>query len=225
MASTSQLLTWLELELHGWNREGPRGTRALFNEAHKTLLEQEAEQNMLFDATTGDLPFLTTNAGQFVYNVPPVGGVHPYWLIKAVVVDAESALSGENWHYEDYYFANNRYLRVVNIRTLAEGSSPNVLASVAFIKEDPGATTNVFRIAGYRQPVEILSDNIQHEMPGSTDIEYLYPAAVMLIRSINDDKKLEESRLYIEQVLKPKVFQALDSGEQGNGDYVIKRPF
>lgn len=225
MATTSQLLTWLELELDGWNREGPRGTRALLNQAHKILLEQECEQNLLFDPLTGDLPFLTTRATQYAYNVPALGGVLPYWLIKAVVIDTDTALSGQNWHFEDFYFASHLYYRVLNIRTLIEGSSPNVLASVAFIKEDPGNTTNVFRIAGYREPVEILSDNIQHEMPGSTDMEYLYPATVMLIRSINDDKKMEESRAYINKVLKPKVFQALDKGEYGNSDFVIKREF
>jgi len=225
MATTSQLLTWLELEVHGWNREGPRGTRAILNEAHKILLQQEAEQNLLFDPTTGDLPFLTTRAGQYVYNLPALGGVLPYWLVKAVVVDTDSILSGQNWHFEDFYFSSHKYYRVLNVKTLIEGSSPNVLASVAFIKEDPGNTTNVFRIAAYRQPAAILSDSIQHEMPGSTDMEFLYPAAIMLIRSINDDKKMEESRAYIEKFLKPKVFQALDRGDQGNSDFVIKRPF
>ncbi len=100
-----------------------------------------------------------------------------------------------------------------------------MLASVTFIKEDPGNTTNVFRIVGYRQPVEILSDNIQHEMPGSTDIEYLFPATVMLIRAIDDDKKMAESRAFIEKEYKPKITRSLDRGEQGNSDFVIKRPF
>ncbi|GAG19887.1 unnamed protein product, partial [marine sediment metagenome] len=149
MASTSQLLTWIELELHGWNREGPRGTRALLNEAQKILLEQEAEQNLLFNPLTGDLPFLETTAGLFVYNIPAVGGVLPYWLIKAIVVDEGATLSGEHWHFEDFYFANQLYHKVLNTRALTEGSSPNLLASIAFIKEDPGTTTDVFRIAGY----------------------------------------------------------------------------
>ncbi len=225
MATTGQLLTWLELELHGWNREGPRGTLALFNQAHKILLQQENEQNLLFDPLTGDFPFLTTRAGQYIYNIPALYDTLPYWLIRAVLVDPVNAPSGEYWQFEDYYFGKNLYYRIKNMRTLEAGSSPLLLASVAFLKEDPGDTTNVFRIAGYRQPVDILSDTIQHEMPGSTDIEYLYPATVMLIRSINDDKKMEESRKYIEMVLKPKVMQALDRGEQGNSDFVIKRAF
>lgn len=225
MATTSQLLTWLELELNGWNREGPRGTRAMLNEAHKILLEQECEQNLLFDHLTGDFPFLTTVAGQYTYNVPALAGVLNYWLIRAVLVDPVNAPSGEYWQFEDYYFGNNLYYRIKNMRALEAGASPLLVASVAFIKEDPGDTTDVFRIAGYRGPVEILSDTIQHEMPGSTDIEFLYPATVMLIRSINDDRKMEESRKYIEMVLKPRIIQSLDRGEQGNSDFVIKRAF
>ena len=225
MATTSQLLTWLELELHGWNREGPRGTRAMLNEAQKILLQQECEQNLLFDPFTGDFPFLTTVAGQYVYNVPALVGVLNYWLIRAVVVDPANAPSGQYWQFEDYYFGKNLYYRIKNMRTLEAGASPLLVASVAFIKEDPGDTTDVFRIAGYREPVAILSDAIQHEMPGSTDIEFLYPAAIMLIRSINDDKKMEESRKYIEMVLKPRVIQSLDRGEHGNSDFVIKRAF
>ena len=225
MATTSQLLTWLELELPGWTREGPRGTRALLNQAHKILLQQECEQNLLFDPFTGDFPFLTTRAGQYIYNVPALVGVLNYWLIRAVLVDPTNAPSGEYWQYEDYYFGKNRYYRIKNMRTLESGSSPLVAASVAFLKEDPGTTTDVFRIAGYREPVAILSDNIQHEMPGTTDMEYLYPATVMLIRSINDDKKMEESRAYIQKVMKPKIVQSLDRGEQGTSDFVIKRAF
>jgi len=225
MATTSQLLTWLELELHGWNREGPRGTRALLNQAQQILLQQENEQNLLFDPLTGDFPFLTTVAGRYIYNIPALYGTLSYWLIRAVLVDPTNAPSGEHWRFEDYYFGENLYYRIKNMRTLEAGASPLVLASVAFLKEDPGTTTNVFRIAGYRQPIQILSDNIQHEMPGTTDMEYLYPATVMLIRSINDDKKLEAARLYIEKELKPKVIQSLDRGEQGNSDFVIKRAF
>ena len=225
MATTSQLLTWLELELDGWNREGPRGTRALLNQAHKILLQQECEQNLLFDPFTGDFPFLTTVAAQYVYNVPALVGVLPYWLIKAVLVDPTNAPTGEHWQFEDYYFGENQYYRIKNMRTLEAGASPLLVASVAFLKEDPGDTTDVFRIAGYREPVEILSDNIQHEMPGTTDMEFLYPATVMLIRSINDDKKMEKARFYIETVLKPKIIQSLDRGEQGNSDFATKRAF
>jgi len=46
-----------------------------------------------------------------------------------------------------------------------------------------------------------------------------------LIDSIDDHSKMEQARLYIEQVLKPRMWTELDGGDQGLDGFCEKRRF
>jgi len=225
VASTSQLLTWIELEAHGWQREGVKGTRALLNEAHKLLLTAEREQNILFDSATGELPFFTTVDGTYNYSAPD-----NVWLISGVVVDDPGNLpdtpnvtSMRSWKTNEVSVAGILYYSIQNIRT--QPSRRGVAANLTFIGMNPGDYDSLYRAWAYRLPTDIGSDRVQHEMPGSTDVEYLMPATLKLIDSIDDHSKMEQARLYIEQVLKPKMWTELDGGEQGLDGFCEKRQF
>jgi hypothetical protein len=228
MASTSQLLTWIELEMHGWTREGVRGSRALLSEAHRLLLSAEREQNVLL-GTGGELPFFTTQNNVHLYNAPAT-----VWKIEAVVVDDPASLpdtpndvtstSGvtlREWRYHEVEFAGITYYTLDNVRTFPWNRSQ--VARVEFMGMNPSATTSLYRRWAYRRPTEITSDRIQHEMPGTTDIDYLMPATMKLMDAIDDHQKMEQARLYIERELKPKVWGELDSGEQGLSGYCERR--
>lgn len=217
MATTKQLLTWLELELKGWNREGPRGTRALLNEAHRILLYQEVDSRIVYDASTGDLPYQATQNNVYQYDMPA-----NCYVLKKILIDRDQTLESSDWVVEDFSIAGKNYYAIRNIKSTP--ATPSEVANIMFTV-NPGATTQVFKRLYYQTPRQILSDNIQHEMPGSTDMEYLYPATAMLIRSINDDKELEKARLYIEKELKPNIRKEFDLGEQGVSDFCIKRAF
>jgi hypothetical protein len=225
MATTSQLLTWIELECHGWNREGSRGSRSLLNEAHRMLLFREDDTNIVFDTSTGNLPYLSTSNGVYEYNLPTA-----CYVLKHILVDnmistndyGSSVSSSTSWKFEDYSIAGRSYYRVMNIRSYP--STPSTRARVLFT-ENPGATDDVFRELYHKQPVQILSDTIQHEMPGATDVQYLMPATVALINSINDHDKYEKAKLMIEREYKPRVLSELNIGEQGQSDFCIKRAF
>ena len=217
MASTAQLLTWIEEQSHGWDRWGPRGSCALFNEAHKMLLYDEAEQNVVYDPATGDLPFIITQAGVYRYNCPL-----DCWLPKAMLIDLDETPNAPPWRYEDYEIGGMAYRRVLNIRT--RESRRNTLATVQFAGVDPGATTSLYRLLYYLIPVEILSDAIQHQMPGTTDMELLVPATIKLIEGI-DHGDLIEAREYIMQEMKPQLQHAMDRGEQGLSNFRVKRAF
>lgn len=233
MATTSQLLTWIELECHGWQREGPRGTRALLNEAHRLLLQGETEQNIIYDPDTGDLPFLETQNNVYRYNLPST-----YWQVGGVLVDASvystlymdygypywgGTYASNQLRFEEMQIGGIFYWRVVNVRS--RGARNNHVPWVQFNKINPGETTEAFRIYGWQEPLQILSDSIQHEMPGTTDVEYLMPATMRLIDAINDHQKMEKSREYIVEVLKPKVSNEMGRGEQGVPVSCTKRAF
>lgn len=223
MPSTSQLLTWIELECHGWTREGPRGTRALFNEAHRIFLTHPSEQRIVYDETTGNLPFVTTQSGVYKYDAPST-----IWRIGDILVDATTSLgyglqtTNTQWRTEECRIAGQDYLRLLNVRS--HPSTPSAAASFRFVGVNPGDTTDTFRLIGWQKPVEVESDTIQHEMPDGLDMQYLVPATMMLIDSIDDHKKLLDARNYIEGVLKPRYWLEADKGTQGMSRYVTRRP-
>lgn len=225
MATTSQILAWIELECTGWQREGIKGTRALLNEAHRMLLTARREQNILYDSTTGDLPYFATTDGVYIYDLHSAVNE-----AIAVVIDSPASLGydqvideNSSWVYEEYYLGSKLYYRIKNIRSWP--ATTTQAAKIMFIGVNPGTTTSCYRGVGYKKPTNITSDSIQHEMPGTTDIDYLLPATMKLIDAIDDHKKMEQAREYIELVLKPRMWKELDYGEQGQSSFCIKRRY
>lgn len=223
MASTSQVLTWIELELHGWQREGVRGTRPLLNEAHKILNIGRREQNLLYDEDTGDFPYFTTQSGVYTYTVP--SGV---WLVEAVVVDTDNypwtAWDSGDWKWEEVEFSGVEYYRILNVVT-RPWRQDNQNAKIIFRGINPGASSSMFRRVAYKTPKNITSDAVQHEMPGDTDMQFLKPATMLLCDAIDDHEKMAQARQYIADVLKPQYWAELDMGEQGISSYCKERPY
>lgn len=220
VARTSELLNWVELECHGWQREGVRGTRALLNEAQKLLRMRQCEQNIVYDALTGDLPYLATTAGTYLYVLAAA-----VWLPQEVVVDsvASLALTLADWKVEEVHRAGKTYYRIRNIRSTPW--SPQQNASIQFTGVDPGTTTSTYRVRAYGKPTEITSDAVQHGMPGATDMKYLLPATVMLIQACTNHEKFLEARRYVTEVLAPQFWGELGAGEQGVSSFTEARPF
>jgi hypothetical protein len=220
MAKTSELLNWIELECHGWQREGIRGTRALFNEAHKMLRMRQCEQNIVYDSTTGDFPYINTTSGVYKYTLPTT-----VWLPQEILVDNVSSLNliTINWKIEEVERAGKKYYRIRNIRSMPW--SQIEAAWVQFAGVDPGTTTEVYRIRAYGKPTEITSDAVQHNMPGATDMKYLLPATVMLIQTCTNHEKFLEARRYVVDVLAPQFWAEFGIGEQGISSVVTSRPF
>lgn len=223
MASTSQLITWITLEVPGWQIEGSKGVRPLLNEAHKLLLYGRREQNVVYDETTGDLPFLTTQDNVFSYNLGSnIWEADGVYVDRTENFDYELSILDEPWYYEEVTLSGKLYYRLRNIRTYA--STQSSVARVLFTN-NPGATTDIYKLLQYKKPKEITSSNIQHDMPGTTDVDYLIPATMKLIDSINDHEKSDAAREYILGILKPRMWLELDKGEQGQSLYCTKRAF
>lgn len=225
MATTSQILTWIELECHGWKRNGSRGTLALLNEAHRLLMTKKSARTIILDSTTGDYPYFDTTAGTFVYSCPST-----VWMVDGVLIDAEVARdyggvynAGQNVHmrYERVFEHGKVYYRIVNISSTLGGQ--NTVAQITFRGIDPGTTSSYYRRKAFRRPTDISSDSIQHDMPDGLDTQYLMPATMKLIEAINDHGKMIEARQYIETILKPACWGEMEGGYQGVPLTVTKR--
>lgn len=217
MQTTSQLLTWIELQNHGWVREGSRGTRPLFNEAHRLLLYDERDQRIVIDPATGNIPFITTVDLTYQYFLPDNCSI-----LKAVLIDEDEIRDESPWSYEDFHIKGQRFYRVLNITSREKTLMIN--ANFTFLGVNPGDTTDKFRTLYYEYPVEITSDSIQHEMPGTSDMDFLVPATIKLIEGI-DHGNFIEAREYIRKILKPQFQATLDRGDQGTPKYCRKRAF
>jgi hypothetical protein len=225
MATTSQHLTWIELEMHGWQREGPRGSRALYDEAHTILLARRSEDNLIYDESTGDFPFFETQAGTYLYTCPD-----NVWVVDSVLVDANISLGyGLNWNEDADWSAEKKwvggkeYQRILNVRS-NQCTYGDAASLMFFGGMDPGASTQTFRRMAYARPRRITSDAVQHQMPLGAE-DYLMQATCKLIDSIDDHEKMESARAYIEGTLKPLVMRRLGMGEQGIPRVNRKRAF
>ena len=230
MATTGQNLTWIELQCHGWDREGRRGTRALLNEAHKLLVQDERDQNIVYDPATGDFPLITTVDGNYRYNLPD-----DCWKLGNILIDryygagygqiynvTDAFLTGRTWKLADYDMSGIEYYKILNVR-----SQPATLlnnARFTFVGVNPGNTNEVFKAMYWKRAVEITSDSVQHELPDGLDQQYLLPATVKLIQSIQTGE-METARAYIMRELKPGLQRELDSGAQGETEFAIKRAY
>jgi hypothetical protein len=69
----------------------------------------------------------------------------------------------------------------------------------------------------YKRPVQILSENIEVEVPSPWDYDLLLPAAAKLIEGVQSGN-YDEARQFIRKELKPLLWKQLDSGDQGDID-------
>lgn len=224
MATTSQLCTWIELECHGWQREGEKGTRALLNEAHKLLEQRQHAQKVLLDETTGNLPFVETQDRVYRYACPA-----NVWRVGAILVDEATDIdygtrfSETDLRLDDYTFSSVNYRRIRNVRSFDRTGRAN--ASFQFISYNPGATTQAYRRLAWARPTEITSSSVQHDMPDGMDTKYLMPATIALIEAINDHDKFQKVLAWIATGLADQYWHERDRGEQGIGFIIEKRRF
>jgi hypothetical protein len=226
MASTSQILTWAELECHGVNREGDSGSRPIFNEVHKIFMSARVDQRLIWDDAAGDFPFFDTVDGVYLYSCPS-----NVWNVQHVVIDAASDLGyglvsyasqTTDWRYEEALICGKPYLRCLDVK--CDPSLRSTPAAIRF-RKNPGDTASTFRRVAWRKPTEILNANVQHEMQEPFDVQFLLPATIQMIKAWANADKAIETRRYIEEVLKPAYWKELDKGEHGSGSFCVTRRF
>lgn len=221
MSTTEELLSLLEKQFIGWNRDGSRGIRHYLNLAQRMLCDVESEQLMIINESTGKLPAITTVAGTFTYSLPSTVG-----HIDSVLVEAnDNSTLINNLYRQDYGSVSRasqivaeeitisgiKYIRVPYIRAFPATES-NV-AKIVFT-EDPGTTSDIYRYRGYKLPTDIVSDTIELTIHPPYDMLYLFPATALLLEGVQNGNWLDAINTIKEYYI-PKMHMTFNEGAFG----------
>ena len=221
--NTTQLVDEIVRRFKNFERDGEDGVLQYLNAANAILYQVEAEQTIVFDQVTGMLPVLATIAGQNVYTLPD-----EYWRCGNILVSAARARhefgyasqfafgSPHGCRSEDLIvYGGHRYWPVEKVKTRdsARSGSP---VQILF-QGDPGTTTNVYHIRGYKRPTNILSETVDVDIPEPLDIECLVPATCSLIDGVLNGT-YPEALQYVKRTYGPVVQKRLNGGAQGSID-------
>jgi len=221
--TTYELLSILEEQFPGWNRDGVRGLLRYVDVAQKALCMVPAEQLLLFDDSTGELPALPTTAGLYAYFTAPEVS-----FVDEVLLEAQSLNSGGIQDYGNLAYRKPEYrsisgvtyVRVPYIRTWPATDSTN--AKILFTR-DPGTST-LYKLRSYRRPATLDSDSIELTIPPPYDELYLLPATGKLIEGVNHGNYIE-ARASLIREFKPLMWEAFNLGEQGQDNEPEDRGF
>jgi len=231
--NTNELLTLLENQVDGFNRDGPNGLLTFVNIAIGILARTPSEQHIVFDASTGRLPILNTKNNIFKYDAPT-----NCWQIAGILVEANisSNLIDYSNLISDYNYSNNQrsgvkhldrivitgieYSRVPYVRQY--DATDSELARVLFT-ENPGDTEDIYRWWYYRNPTQVLSDTMPLPIPPPYDYLYLYPATVRLIQGQKSGDFLNAHNDVL--IIAKKYNKEMNKGEQGEDLEACSRGF
>lgn len=217
---TEELIDELVQRFNGMNRTGDHGLLRFLNSAHEILMSVEAEQTMLFDTTTGNLPAINTTAGTFLYTMPD-----EVWRVSKVLVKINNQiLPTSDYGLQRYtgtsyknalVIGGQAYAKIPFIRS-KDRLNDNQLATVMFT-QDPTTQSDYYYRQSYRRPTQILSESIQHDCPAPFDYDFLLPATAKLVEGqLNGN--YDEARRIVRMELKPAMWKELDAGDQGDLD-------
>ena len=222
--NTNEFLNLLEVQCDGMNRDGPNGLLFFTDVAQSILRNSPAEQNILFDNTTGRLPVLNTTDSDYDYTAP-----EGTWRVAGVLVEAVtsgSLMDDFFYYYMDYGFPRRQrsgarelehvfiggidYLRVPYIRSYDAG---DITDPTIIFTENPGDTEDVYYWWCYNKAAKLVSDSIDLSIGAPFDYLYLFPATVRLVQGFKDGDfvKAHEDVL----VIRKNYMKELNLGEQG----------
>jgi hypothetical protein len=107
------------------------------------------------------------------------------------------------------------YVRIPNVRT-KDFVNTSLPARVLFTR-DPETQSDYYYRQSYRRPTQILSEDIQSDIPPPYDDDTLIPATALLIEGVQNGN-YTDAREYIRNVLKKNLWKQIDGGDQGYQD-------
>lgn len=211
---TTEIVDELVALHNGWSRDGDHGVLRYLNMANSILKSIDAEQNVLY-GTDGELPPIDTTETVFLYTMPTTVRRVAYIVAKSSEISKDYGRSLAIQPPNSFVYGGIDYVRIPCVKTKDRiySSAPAIVRFTA----DPGTHTSYYRRVSYGAPTEILSENIQHDIPEPYDTMYLLPAASLLIAGIQN-YTFQESIQHIRAVIVPQLSEELGAGEQGEWD-------
>lgn len=222
--TTQQIVDHL-IRLHnGWTRTGDNGVLRYLNMANSMLVSADAEQNIVYDNDTDELPAIDTTNETMLYTLPSTVRRVVSVLIKA-----------ENYSYNPgtlsdygrivktsypnlYRFGGIQYIQIPFVKT-RDRSNSATLAQIRFTA-NPGTKTGYYYYVAYKCPTDITAETIQHDIPEPYDIQFLLPAASLLIAGVQNYTFLDS----VEQIRLSTVKEYATVTGQGDQGYLDSEP-
>ncbi len=229
-----EFLTLLEMntDANGLPREGDNSLMFFTNQAIAILGHSQNSQNIIFNEDTGRLPLLETQQGVFRYDAPD-----GYWKINDILIEfgtrgslLDTILPRSDYNaytrtrtirIEEEGLAGIDYIRIPYVTSYDAGDNTN---AYALFTEDPGTTDDVYRWYAWANPNELLSDAMPLPIKPPSDIMFLFPATLELIRGAKSGD-ITKAIEYIHKSLLPKYNKKLNEGAQGQDPNAVDRGF
>ncbi len=180
----------------------------LLNWFQEMCLKTSSAENIYYDITTGDLPFLSTTQGVFQYIMPSL-----YYDVEAIVIKDHTLLTNNPAftasHFGEFKYpsdlirlGSHNYTQVPTVKTKAFG--PAGVCSIMFTF-DPQTTTNTYQIYGYTFQNAITSKQSILYIPDKYHLSCVVPAIQTLIDGL-DNGDFENSIAKINQLYLPPIW-------------------
>ena len=221
-------------QARGFSR--PADLFPLLDTVVQILYRHEHPQTMLIDAATGRLPRIGTDAEGYGPYYGPAGT----WRVSRVLLWGEEI--GRDYGLEYDYVSDKdaveingnmyyvyRYVRTEDAVEVGPNPAAGVLAlPKIWFSQDPGDTQTSLRyhVQAYKTHPQVLSDRVQLLIPDAdgTHQTIVVPALMKLIEGQNHGNYMEAIE-YIEQTLKPRLWDRMSAGAQGKRHKTTGRPY
>lgn len=214
MSTTQELVTLLQKQFKGWNRDGDRGILPYLNIAQRILCSVEADQLLIIDESTGKLPTITTTSGVYSYNLPATVNFVSQILIESsnyLSYDYGNSSRRQQRPVESYNISGISYYVYPNIRSYPANETSQ--AKVVFVS-DPGTTEDFYRYMGYILPNDLVSESIAISIPPPYDYTILLPAAAKLLEGVQHGNYID-AIAYITKEFLPEMHKVFNRGAFG----------
>lgn len=158
---TQSLISLAKKQFPDWSREM---LLEFLNELQRIIFTQSPTNQMkMYDSSTGKDPILTTTSGQYEYTIDSTNGFDTeIWRVVSVYINEEEP-----------------------IECMILDTTPSSSAKVIF-KENPSSQDYYVRC--YRFPVELVTENIQLEVPDAYHLSHVYEGLCGLIEKFRSGK-------------------------------------
>ena len=209
----SQIVGLIKKQNPDWT---PQAILDLINGFQDMVLKSDSDENIYFDTTTGDLPYLTTMAGVFLYTLSNI-----YYKIKEIVVRNCISISNNpifsrgdlKENFQEISIEGKKYRVIDVVKNQPYGRSG--IVTVMF-RQDPGNSTTTYQIYGYTPVNAITTISSTLNIPEEFHLSIVVPAIQMLIDGL-ENGRYAENLAYINESLLPQIiFKKLRNSVKNN---------